>query len=118
MLAAVLFDEPDGDVAAENLRGCDLFAPSLIDHEMVSVAAKKSLAGLEDVARQGLAGLARVQLTRCQTDVAAQYQLALAYNLSAYDAAYLWLAQHLQAPLATFDRRLAAAARQHLGAGP
>jgi predicted nucleic acid-binding protein len=40
--------------------------------------------------------------------------LALRYNLTTYDAAYLWLAAHLDAPLATFDERLAAAAREHL----
>ena len=29
-----------------------------------------------------------------------------ATDLSAYDAAYLWLAAELKAPLATFDRKL------------
>ncbi len=40
------------------------------------------------------------------------------YQLSAYDAAYLWLAAELKAPLATFDAKLAAAAQAHLGALP
>ena len=37
--------------------------------------------------------------------------LARRYQLSAYDAAYLWLAAELKAPLATFDDKLAAAAQ-------
>jgi predicted nucleic acid-binding protein len=36
------------------------------------------------------------------------------WKLSAYDAAYLWLAVELKAPLATFDTRLGNAARSHL----
>ena len=40
--------------------------------------------------------------------------LAMHYRLSAYDAAYLWLAAELKAPLATFDDKLAAAAKTHL----
>ena len=38
------------------------------------------------------------------------------YGLSAYDAAYLWLAAQLKAPLATFNRKLGEAAQAHLGA--
>ena len=40
--------------------------------------------------------------------------LALRYQLSAYDAAYLWLAAELKAPLATFDEKLGRAAQEHL----
>ena len=41
-------------------------------------------------------------------------ELALRYDLSTYDAAYLWLAAGLKAPLATLDRRLGEAAQRHL----
>ena len=40
--------------------------------------------------------------------------LARHHQLSAYDAAYLWLAADLKCPLATFDERLADAAQAHL----
>jgi predicted nucleic acid-binding protein len=40
------------------------------------------------------------------------------YKLSGYDAAYLWLAAELKAPLATFDKKLAAAAQAHLSSLP
>jgi predicted nucleic acid-binding protein len=49
--------------------------------------------------------------------VQAQYALAMRYRLSAYDAAYLWLAGALQAPLAT-DAKLAGAARDYLAGTP
>ena len=44
-----------------------------------------------------------------ETDQHEQFELALRYDLSGYDAAYLWLAAELKAPLATFDKKLAAA---------
>jgi len=111
VVAAVLFDEPNREVAAQALAGKDLFAPELLAAELVSVAVKKSRHGLEDVVRQGLFDFAELELTRCRTDVHAQWRLALKYDLSAYDAAYLWLAAELGAPLATFDARLGGAAR-------
>jgi predicted nucleic acid-binding protein len=44
--------------------------------------------------------------------------LALRYQLSAYDASYLWLAAELKCPLATFDEKLATAAQTHLSQLP
>ncbi len=117
VLASVLFDEPERDAALAALQRCDLFAPDLVDHELVSVAVKKARLGLEETARQGLADLNRLDLTRRAVDAAAQWQLALQFDLSAYDAAYLWLAAEIGAPLATFDSRLGDAARRHLGDG-
>lgn len=115
VIASVLFDEAERDAAVAALSGRELFAPSLIDYEIVSVAAKKSRQGFEAVAEQGLADLKRVNLTRCAVDVDIQWRLAVGLDLSAYDAAYLALAADLGAPLATFDQRLGEAARKHLG---
>lgn len=112
VVAAILFDEPDREAAARALAGKDLFAPELIADELVSVAVKKSRRGLEDVVRQALVDFAELELTRCRADLHAQRRLALEYGLSAYDAAYLWLAVELGAPLATFDERLGAAAHR------
>lgn len=115
VLAAVLFDEPERGRAADALSGTEIFAPYLIDHELVSVAVKKAHQGLEDVVRQGLSDLADLAITRCSVDAAAQWRVALEFELSAYDAAYLQLALELQAPLVTFDQRLGQAARRLLG---
>jgi len=115
VLAAVLFDEPNRDVAAGALSGKDLFAPELIADELISVAVKKSRHGLDSVVRQALVDFAELELTRCRSDVHAQWRLALEYDLTAYDAAYLWLAAELGAPLATFDERLGTAGRALLG---
>ena len=53
-----------------------------------------------------------------EIDIQAVCDLAIRYQLSAYDAAYLWLAAELKCPLATFDEKLATAAQAHLSALP
>lgn len=117
VLAAVLFEEPSRDQALARLAGRSLYAPTLIDHEIASIALKKHAQGwpaesiqlaLDDYAEQAL------ELHR--GDIAAQCELAHRYGLSAYDAAYLWLAADLKAPLVTFDRKLGEAAQRHLAA--
>lgn len=114
VLAAVLFDEPQRDRAAEALAGTEISAPFLLDHELTSVAVKKTREGLEEVVRQGLADFAELEITRRAVDVRAQWRLALEHDLSAHDAAYLQLAVELRAPLVTFDQRLGRAARRLL----
>ena len=93
--------------------------PHLLDHEVVSVALKKHR---QNWSRESIAGAledyGQFQIELRDTDAAGQLELALRYKLSAYDAAYLWLAAELKAPLATFDEKLATAARTHLASLP
>lgn len=111
VLATVLFDEPGRDDALLAMAGKELFAPDLLDHEMVSVALKKSGSGQQKAAQQALQDLSDLRLTRCAVDRKAQFQLARRTKLTAYDAAYLQLALDLRAPLATFDQKLGKAAK-------
>ncbi|WP_168735134.1 type II toxin-antitoxin system VapC family toxin [Pseudothauera rhizosphaerae] len=114
VLAALLFDEPERPLAAEHLNGRSLHAPWLLDFEIASVAAKKATAGAPESARLGLQDYASLDLNRHATEPLALLELARRYRLTVYDAAYLWLADVLGAPLATFDQRLGRAAQAHL----
>lgn len=117
VLAAVLFEEASRDEALAQLAGRSLHAPTLIDHEMASVALKKHAQGWPaDSIQLALADFAEQVLELHRCGVAAQCELAHRYGLSAYDAAYLWLAADMKVPLATFDRKLGEAARRHLSA--
>ncbi len=114
LLAAILFNEPSKNEALAVLAGKSLHAPNLIDHEILSVAVKKSQAKALATVTKGLDAFRKLRLVRHSVDRQAQFELALSQNLSAYDAAYLQLAVALNAPLATYDRVLASAAEKVL----
>jgi predicted nucleic acid-binding protein len=116
LLCAVLFDEPEREQAQHRLSGRHLFAPKLLSHEVINVALKKCHRGLSTgVVERALGDFVEQAIELLDTDVQAQFALAQRYALSAYDAAYLWLAAELKAPLATFDSKLGKAALRHLG---
>ena len=115
-LSTILFDEPARDEALARLIGRSLHAPNLLDHEIVSVALdKRRKGGPAEAIAQVLRDYANSDIELHPVDSVAQYELAARYELTAYQAAYLWLAAEIKAPLATFDRRLAEAAQAHLG---
>ncbi len=114
LLAAILFNEPSRDEALKLLSGKSLHAPDLINHEMVSVALKKSAGKASGLVARGLDGFRKLRLARHRVDHEAQFEIALSEGVSAYDAAYLQLAVALSAPLATYDRVLADAAMRVL----
>jgi predicted nucleic acid-binding protein len=118
-VCGILFDEPWRADAMTLLAGKTLYAPNLLDHEVISVTLKKHRQNWprESIA-QALEDYTQYQIELRAPDVAAQFDIALRYQLSAYDAAYLWLAAELKAPLATFDAKLAAAAKTHLASLP
>ena len=115
-LAAVLFQEAERDSALARLSGHELHAPELLDFELASVALKKARSGDAEVAGAGLELYQQAALTLHRVNAPAVVALAQQCRLSAYDAAYLWLAAELKVPLLTFDQKLGIAAAAYLGA--
>lgn len=95
-----------------------LWVPALwwyeISNALLMAQRRQRLAGSESMRAMQLYGLLPIQTdTELSLDAATRFQvLALEHALSAYDAAYLELAQRKRAGLATLDRRLVNAARR------
>lgn len=94
-----------------SLTSASLHAPHLLDVEVAQVLRRLTMRGSVGVtrARQALEDLADLDLARHPHDVLLAGIWRLRDNLSAYDAAYVTLAEALEAPLLTLDARLAAA---------
>jgi predicted nucleic acid-binding protein len=89
-----------------------LHAPHLIDVEVAQVIRRYAANGDIDGerGRMALADLAGLPLQRYPHDFLLPRIWALRNSFTAYDGAYVALAEALDAPLLTRDRRLAAAA--------
>lgn len=106
VLAPALADDgADGDRVRERLRGERLAAPELIDLEVVSTIRRAARAGGLDDRRssQALTDLAALPLRRIPHLPLLSRAWQLRDNLTAYDAAYVALAEALDALLLTAD---------------
>ena len=91
--------------------GQTLHAPHLLDVEVAQVLRRYVAAGQIDADRGALAlaDLADWPMRRYPHDLLLPRMWALRENLTAYDAAYVALAEVLDAPLLTCDSRIAKA---------
>ena len=91
--------------------GETLHAPHLIDIEVAQVVRRYERSGALTPVRgaEALADLADLPLHRYPHNILLSRIWQLRHNLTAYDAAYLALAEALRAPLLTRDRALASA---------
>lgn len=89
--------------------GETLHAPSLLDAEVLHVLRRYTLSGerTESEAREALQDLATAKITRYPFVSLLERMWELRANISAFDAAYIALAEALDAPLLTCDGKLA-----------
>jgi predicted nucleic acid-binding protein len=111
MVAALVDAGPDGEWARGQLDGESLVAPHLLPVE-VSSALRRAAAGgrvVAEIATLAQAELASVDISFFAFAPFAERVWELRQSVSSYDAWYVALAEELDAPLLTLDRRLAAA---------
>ena len=88
-----------------------LFAPHLLDLEVVQVLRRYCTSGEIDSERgkEAIEDLKDLPINRYQNDIFIHRIWDLRHNMTAYDAAYVALAETLPAPLLTRDAHLASA---------
>ena len=106
---ALADDTADGRLARQRLTsGGELVAPDLVDVATVSVLRRRWLAGDVTARRFSAAieDLENLSLTRFPTLPLMRRAYELRANVTAYDAAYVALAEQLDCTLVTADARL------------
>jgi predicted nucleic acid-binding protein len=108
---ALADDDEDGERARSRLQGERLTAPEVLDLEVVSVIRKAFASGALSRRRAGLAlaDLIDLDLERISHRPMLARIWELHENLTPYDAAYVALAETIDATLVTADRRLSLA---------
>lgn len=108
-----LLGTPAGGRVEERIfsRGASLHAPHLIDVEVAQVLRRYAALGIVTAsrARGALQDLIDLPLIRYAHDLFLPRIWELRENFTAYDAAYVALAEALGAPLVTCDRKIASA---------
>jgi predicted nucleic acid-binding protein len=112
-LADVLLRVPSAHGVEERILDATeaLHAPQLLDVELLQVLRRFAAAGRWQAERaaEALADLELVRIVRHPHEPLRRRIWQLRANLTAYDGAYVALAEALGCPLVTRDRRLAAA---------
>jgi predicted nucleic acid-binding protein len=113
ILANVIGDDgADGRRARSEVRSAgELAAPDLVDVETVAVLRNRWIAGAisDDRFAEAIDDLEAIELERYPTLPLMRRSYELRANVTAYDAAYVALAEVLGCELLTGDRRLARA---------
>jgi len=109
---ALLIDSGErGEAAAVHMSRAALAAPDLLGYEVLNVLRRRRAAGhlSEGEARLAVDSWGRLPIDLWPLEAVAARVWELAGGLSAYDAAYVAVAERVGAPLLTGDRRLAGA---------
>ena len=112
MVDALVDNPPNPDLLAL-LADAELHAPGLLDYEVTSALRGHLLGGKLDPVRvdEAVADFTAFRIERHQMTRFLGHMLDLRDNFTVYDAAYLVLAQALEAPLVTADAKLGEATR-------
>ncbi len=111
---AVVLNEPEKHRIIELSADCEVLSPEILPFEignaLSAIVKRKQLLADEALTALQLARAIPVKLV--QPDIAKSVEIALKFNIYAYDAYFLQCALSLGCPLLTLDRRMQDVARQ------
>lgn len=112
LVAALVDDGSDGRWAESQLVGDFLAAPHLVYVEVANILRRAVRGGAisEDVAALAHSDLLALRVELFPYELVAERVWDLRGSVTAYDAWYVAIAEHLNAPLATLDQKLSRAA--------
>lgn len=113
-VAALLFGEPRAEEISNRLLNAAIVAPTLLPYEVASVCLRKLKTHSErrDQLVAALSLLGRMKIRYIAVPPTDAVTLARTSRLTAYDAAYLWLARNLKVEVVTLDERLERVSRR------
>jgi predicted nucleic acid-binding protein len=111
VVALLLDSGADGRWVTATLSSTDFVAPTLLSFEVANIVRRHELAGIvsADQAAQAHADLLDLDVELWPYELVAGRAWELRRNLSSSDASYVALAELIDAPLITLDKRLTGA---------
>jgi predicted nucleic acid-binding protein len=111
---AVVLNEPEKDQIIQQTSNCKLLSPEILPYEMgnalSAIAKRRQMTQGEAMQAIELAQAIPVRLI--QPDLKSSLELALRFNIYAYDAYFLQSALSLNCPLLTLDKKMKEVAKQ------
>jgi predicted nucleic acid-binding protein len=107
-LVAVLLEEPEADQVRLAIDGERLVAPQLLPFEVTNACLTKTKLFPEKGTEfaDAIVAIYSLPIEYRDVDIIGTFALARRYDLTAYDASYLWLARELDLDLVTLDQDL------------
>jgi len=105
---AVALNEPEKNLIIKLTEGCSLIAPAVLPFEIgnaLSAMAKRRLLGSKELIA-AWEMVQRIPVELRQVDVRSALEIALKFNIDAYDAYFLECAASTRSSLITLDRAM------------
>lgn len=111
---AVVLNEPEKSRVIELSANCEVLSPEILPYEignaLSAIVKRKQLTA--DEARTALQLARAIPVKLVHPDISKSLEIALKFNIYAYDAYFLQCALSQSCPLLTLDRRMQDVARQ------
>jgi predicted nucleic acid-binding protein len=110
----VILEEKGRSIVLEHTKGAKVFCPDVVSFEVANGLTKLFRAHMLDIdsMQKSFTAFEEMPITQIKTDIHRALDIAGKYNIYAYDAFYLEMAERLSLPLLTLDSGMQRIARK------